>query len=82
MDSFGAFPFIVIAFFSGGEVMCEYCEKPNKTIVTHLSGVSAFVGANLLWLRFYDEESNKTICNADAINYCPMCGRKLNQTTA
>lgn len=28
--------------------MCEYCEKPNKTI-----------------------------CNADAINYCPMCGRKF-----
>lgn len=57
--------------------MCEYCEKPNKTIVTHISGVSAFVGENRLWLRYYDKECNKTICNADNINYCPMCGRKF-----
>ncbi len=49
--------------------MCEYCEKPNKTIVTHMSGVSAFVGANRLWLRFYDKECNKTIVNVEDINY-------------
>lgn len=57
--------------------MCEYCEKPNKTIVTHLSGVSAFVGVGRLWLRFYDKECNKTIASAETINYCPKCGRKL-----
>ena len=57
--------------------MCKYCKKPNKTIVTHITGVSAFVGANRLWLRFYDKECDKTICCASAINYCPMCGRKL-----
>ena len=59
--------------------MCEYCEKPNKTIVTHLIGVSAFVGAGRLWLRFYDKDIDKTIVNTDAINYCPMCGRKLTE---
>ena len=59
--------------------MCEYCEKPNKTIVTHTSGVSAFVGAGSLWLRFYDKERNKTFLNAEAINYCPQCGRKLTE---
>ena len=59
--------------------MCEFCEKPNKTIVTHMSGVSAFVGAGRLWLRFYDEDSDKTFLNAEAINYCPMCGRKLTE---
>ena len=31
--------------------MCEYCEKPNKTITRHLIGVSAFVGAG----RVFDE---------------------------
>ena len=57
--------------------MCEYCEKPNKTIVTHVSGVSAFVGAGRLWLRYYSEEQNKTYLNAENIKYCPMCRRKL-----
>lgn len=57
--------------------MCEYCEKPNYTIVTHISGVSAFVGANRLWLRYYDKKLDKTICNTHDINYCPMCGRKF-----
>ena len=41
--------------------MCEYCEKPNKTITRHLIGVSAFVGAGRLLLRFYDEELDRTI---------------------
>ena len=59
--------------------MCMFCEKPNKTIVTHISGVSAFVGVGCLWLRFYDEERNKTFANAEAINYCPKCGRKLTE---
>ena len=40
--------------------MCEYCEKPNKTIVTHITGVSAFVGANRLWLRYYIEKEDRT----------------------
>ena len=57
--------------------MCQYCEKPNKTIVTHVCGVKAFVGAGLLWLRLYDKECDKTIISAAAINYCPKCGRKL-----
>lgn len=57
--------------------MCEYCEKPNKTIVTHQLGVSAFIGAGRLWLRFYDEETDKTIVSMSNINYCPICGRKL-----
>lgn len=60
--------------------MCEYCDKPNKTIVTHVSGVSAFVGAGRLWLRFYDKQLDKTFLDATAINYCPMCKRKLNGT--
>jgi hypothetical protein len=59
--------------------MCEYCEKPNKTIVTHVSGVSAFVGAGRLWLRYYNEKQNKTCLNAEAIKYCPMCRRKLKE---
>jgi hypothetical protein len=59
--------------------MCEYCEKPNKTIVTHVSGVSAFVGAGRLWLRYYDEKQNKTYLNAETINYCPMCRRNLKE---
>lgn len=57
--------------------MCRYCKKPNKTIVTHLLGVSAFVGTGLLWLRFYDRKRNETFINTAPINYCPMCGRKL-----
>ena len=40
--------------------MCKYCNEPNKTIVTHMSGVSAFVGTGRLWLRFYDEDRDKT----------------------
>lgn len=59
--------------------MCEYCEKPNKTIVTHSLGVSAFVGAGHLWLRFYDKEGDRTILNVANIKYCPMCGRKLTE---
>ena len=59
--------------------MCLYCEKPNKTIVTHLSGVSAFVGAGRLFLRLFDPECDKTIISAEAINYCPKCGRKLSE---
>lgn len=59
--------------------MCEYCEKPNKTIVTHQLGVSAFVGAGRLWLRFYDKESDMTIGVTKDIKCCPMCGRKFKE---
>lgn len=59
--------------------MCEYCEKPNKTIATHSLGVSAFVGAGCLLLRFYDEELNATIVSESKINFCPMCRRKLTK---
>lgn len=57
--------------------MCVYCEKPNLTILTHISGVLAFVGAGYLWLRYYDKKRNKTYANTAIINYCPMCGRDL-----
>lgn len=57
--------------------MCKFCKKPNKTIVKHILGVSAFVGAGLLWLRFYDEKADNTVVSMTAINYCPMCGRNL-----
>ena len=60
--------------------MCEYCENPYKTITSHLIGVSAFVGAGRLLLRFYDEELDGTIVTGAAINFCPMCGRKLVET--
>ena len=59
--------------------MCEYCEKPNKTITRHLIGVSAFVGAGRLLLRFYGKELDRTIVNGAYINYCPMCGRNLSE---
>lgn len=59
--------------------MCDYCNKPNKTIVTHISGIEAFVGAGRLWLRFYDKGCNKTWLNTEPINYCPMCGRKVKE---
>jgi hypothetical protein len=58
---------------------CEYCEKPNKEIATHLIGVSAFVGAGRLLLRFYDEQLNRTILSGKKINFCPMCGRNLTE---
>ena len=60
--------------------MCEYCEKPHKTITRHPIGVSAFVGAGRLLLRFYDEELYRTIVTGANINYCPMCGRDLVNT--
>jgi hypothetical protein len=59
--------------------MCEYCKKPNKTIVTHLLGVSAFVGNGRLFLRFNDDECKRTLINAAYIKYCPMCGRKMTE---
>ena len=59
--------------------MCEYCEKPNNTITSHPIGVSAFVGAGRLLLRFYDEELDRTIVTGSNIHYCPMCGRKQYQ---
>jgi hypothetical protein len=59
--------------------MCEYCDKPNKTKVTHLLGVSAFVGAGRLCLHFYDKELDRTILSAVKIKYCPMCGHKFKE---
>lgn len=59
--------------------MCEYCEKPNKTITRHLIGVSAFVGAGRLLLRFDDKELDITIVAGSNIHYCPMCGRNLSE---
>lgn len=59
--------------------MCKYCEKPNKTIVTHISGVEAFVGARHLFLRAYDKGRDMTWVNKKTINYCPMCGRNLKE---
>lgn len=61
--------------------MCEYCESPNKTIVTNLLGVAAFVGGGRLFLRFFDAERNETIVSMADINYCPMCGKKMRRTT-
>lgn len=60
--------------------MCKYCKKPYKTIVSHMIGVSASVGAGRLFLRFYDEELDRTLVTGANINYCPMCGRKLVET--
>ena len=57
--------------------MCKYCEKPYNTIATHILGVSAFVGAGRLLLRFYDKELNRTIVSGTKINFCPMCRRNL-----
>ena len=62
----------------GGQVMARDCEKPNKTISTHILGVSAFVGAGRLILRFDDEQLNK-IVSENKINFCPMFGRKLTE---
>lgn len=59
--------------------MCKYCEKPNKTLVRHLLGVSAFVGAGRLILRFDDEQLNKVIVSEVKISYCPICGKQLKQ---
>lgn len=59
--------------------MCQYCKKPNKTIVTLLSGVSAFIGAGRLFLRLDDKEGDRTITASVYIKYCPMCGRKLTE---
>lgn len=59
--------------------MCEYCEKPNKTITRHIFGVSAFVGAGQLLLSFYDEELDRTIVAGADIHYCPICGRDLTE---
>ena len=59
--------------------MCKYCEKPNKTIASNLIGVSAFVGAGQLLLRFYDEVLDRTIVTGANIYYCPMCGRNLSE---
>ena len=58
---------------------CKYCEKPNKTITRNQFGVSAFVGAGQLLLRFDDEELDITIVAGANIYYCPMCGRKLSE---
>ena len=59
--------------------MCEYCEKPDKMIMMHLLGISAFVGAGHLILRSYDKERNRTIVSRTKINFCPMCGRKFGK---
>ena len=59
--------------------MRKYCKKPNKTIVTHVSGVRAFVDTGLLWLRFYDRKRNETFINTAPINFCPMCGDRLSE---
>lgn len=55
---------------------CEYCGKPNKTIVSRF-GVSAFVGAHRLVLRFDNVEPEHILVSFELINFCPMCGRKL-----
>lgn len=59
--------------------MCEFCDKPNKTLVTHILGVSAFIGAGHLCLRYNDEVGNRVIVSTADIKYCPMCRRKLTQ---
>ena len=59
--------------------MCKYCNKPNKTILTHILGVSAFVGKGRLFLRFEDVENNRTIVNKATIKYCPMCGHEFKE---
>ena len=59
--------------------MCEYCKKPNKMIMMHLLGISAFVGAGHLILRSYDNELNRTIVSRRKINFCTMCGRKFGK---
>ena len=58
--------------------MCQYCKKPNKTIV-ELLGVSAFVGEGRLFLRFDDTENNRTIVKSADIEGCPMCRRKFKE---
>lgn len=59
--------------------MCKYCENPNKTIVRHLLGVYAFVGAGRLFLRFDDIRTNNAIIATEYIKFCPMCGRKFKE---
>ncbi len=63
--------------------MCEYCDKKDSEIMqgnqynilgrTFLTGVYVGEGSRDLIVEFGDERIFQ-----GKINYCPMCGRKLN----
>ena len=64
--------------------MCEYCESDKKGYVKHLYDVAY---GDFATMGFYP--ATKEVCvevdafgklftNTFKINYCPMCGRRLN----
>ena len=56
--------------------MCEYCEG-EKPLIGDFSDGALIENGNILVA--YGECSD---CAKGRINYCPICGRELNQTTA
>ena len=56
--------------------MCEYCEG-EKPLIGDFSDGALIENGNILVA--YGECSD---CAKGRINYCPICGRELNQSTA
>jgi hypothetical protein len=52
---------------------CKYCQGDEEDYVTSIDGYGhVYVHGDFLWLNWYGHEAK------DKINFCPMCGRKLD----
>lgn len=60
--------------------MCEYCEKgKEKDFETDNHDFDMGIEGGTLSVFYQEPDNYHHICSADVkINYCPMCGRKLD----
>ena len=63
---------------------CEYCDENNQKYIYISEAMEPRIffdlcGANL---RFFDEQYEGGFCDLFKINFCPMCGRKLEPKEA
>jgi hypothetical protein len=66
-----------LALREARDVMCEYCEHGEVIVESAAAGVYVECGKIKLKSYFY-----KNDIEHENINYCPMCGRKLEAQDA
>lgn len=66
------------------ECICYYAEKHNAAEIAHIESMHSLIGLDLEYDAAY-ENHLLNVNSSDGtefkvkINYCPMCGRKLNE---
>ena len=61
------------------EVVCPYCNK-NESLISQ-DGICVYIFSDQL-ISFVHNKDGEISIFGTSINYCPICGRKINEESA